>query len=148
MTRRGMNRRIVAASAALIISALALAPQAARADVSVEAGGAFNSNATSGQAALSLGLLGAPIVPVSGELTVAVPFNGGYATTLDARLHLISTTIGAGVGFGTMGNTSRTDAIFDGILAQTIAPHTAVEARAYFGANRPTTVFAGLRFSL
>jgi hypothetical protein len=143
--------RRVAAGTAVFAACVALATHQARADVSLEAGGAFSTSGgagASGQAALSLGVIGAPIVPLTGELTVAVPFNGGYAATLDARLRLLSTTLGAGVGVGTIGATNRTSAIYDAILAQGVAPHTAIEARAYFGSSRPTTIFAGLRFSI
>ena len=77
---------------------------------------------------------------------MAVPFNGGYATTFDARLHFAATSVGAGVGFGTLGATNLTGVIYDALLAQGIAPHTALEARLYFGPSRPSTLFAGVRF--
>jgi hypothetical protein len=77
-----------------------------------------------------------------------VPFNGGYATTADARLTFAGTAIGAGAGFGTLGATNRTGAIYDALIAHGIAPHTALEARLYFGPSRPSTFFAGIRFSL
>jgi hypothetical protein len=138
-----------AACALALMSAVALAgaPRPAKADISVEAGAAVTGSTASGAAAVSLGLLHLPLVPLAGELTVAVPFNGGYATTLDARLGLAGTAVGAGVGFGTLGATNRTGAIYDALLAHGIAPHTALEARLYFGPSRPSTLLAGLRFS-
>jgi hypothetical protein len=140
--------RCAAASALIFGAALVLTPHPARADVSVEAGGAFNSNTTSGQAALSLGLFGTPILPFSAELTAAVPFNGGFAATADGRLNFAGTTIGAGIGAGNIGATSHTSVIYDAILAHGIAPHIALEARGYFGSSRPATIFAGVRLSI
>jgi hypothetical protein len=61
---------------------------------------------------------------------------------------LLGTTIGAGAGVGTIGNKSTTGAIFDGILAQSIAPHISLEAREYVGANRRSSFFGGLRLTL
>jgi hypothetical protein len=129
-------------------AALSVLPRPAQADVSLEGGAAVTGGTASGAAALSLGLFKVPVVPLATELTVAVPFNGGYATTADARLSLAGTTIGAGAGFGTIGATDSTGAIFDGLLAHGIAPHTALEARLYFGPSRPSTLFAGVRFSI
>ena len=87
-----------------------------------------------GGAALSLGLFKLPVVPLSADLTVAVPFNGGYATTVDARFAFAGTAIGAGVGFGTVGAAQpATGALYDALIAQGIAPHTALQARVYFG---------------
>ena len=136
------------ACARVLVTALALAPRPARADISLEGGAAVTGSSASAEGALSLGLLNLPLVPLAGELTVAVPFNGGYATTLDARLSFAGTAVGAGAGFGTLGATNRTGAIYDALLAHGIAPHTALEARLYFGPSRPSTLFAGVRFSL
>ena len=120
----------------------------ARADVSVE-GGAIVTGSTAGAAgALSLGLLKLPLIPLAGELTFAAPFKGGYATTFDARLSFAGTTVGAGAGFGTLGAVHRTGTLYDALLAHAIAPHTALEARMYFGGSRPSALFAGVRFSL
>jgi hypothetical protein len=127
-----------------VLSATALP---ARAEVAIEGAGVFGNGSASAGAALSLGLLHVPLTPLSADLTVAVPFNGGYATTVDARLGLAGTTIGAGAGFGTLGAMNRTGAIYDAIIAHGIAPHTALQARVYFGPSRSTTVFAGVRFS-
>jgi hypothetical protein len=136
-----------AACALALTSAVAGAPRPASADISVEAGAAVTGGTASGAGAVSLGLLRLPLVPLAAELTVAAPFNGGYATTLDARLGLAGTAVGAGIGFGTLGATNRTGAIYDALLAHGIAPHTALEARLYFGPSRPSTLLAGLRFS-
>jgi hypothetical protein len=140
--------RRTAACVLVLGVALALVPHPARADISVEGAAAVTGGTASAGAALSLGLFYVPLVPLAGELTVAVPFNGGYATTFDARLKLAGTTVGAGAGFGSIGDTDQTGAIFDALLAQSIAPHTALEARMYFGPSRPSTLFAGVRFSL
>jgi hypothetical protein len=143
------NIRTRAIAGALVLgAALALAAAPARADVSLEGGAAVTGDSASAAAALSLGLLNLPLVPLAGELTVAAPFNGGYATTFDARLTFAGTAVGAGAGFGTLGATNRTGAIYDALLAHGIAPHTALEARLYFGPSRPSTLFAGVRFSL
>jgi hypothetical protein len=37
--------------------------------------------------------------------------------------------------------------VYDALVAQRIFPHTALEARMYFGPNRPSSLLAGLRFS-
>ena len=140
--------RRTAACALLVATALVLTPRPARADVSVEGGATVTGQTASAAGALSLGLLNLPLIPLAGELTVAVPANGGYATTLDARFSFAGTAIGAGAGFGTLGATNRTGAIYDALLAHGIAPHTALEARLYFGPSRPSTLFAGVRFSL
>jgi hypothetical protein len=128
--------------------ALALTPAAARADVSVEGGAAITGSTASGAGALSLGLLNAPVVPLSVELTGLVPGNGGYAATVDARFSLAGTAIGAGAGVGSVGSIFHTGAVYDALLAHGIAPHTALEARLYFGPTRPSTLFAGVRFTL
>lgn len=128
-------------------SVVLFAPRPAGAETAIEGGIAVN-NSASAAGALSLGLLNAPLVPISLDLTGLFPTNGGYATTLDARFHLAGTAIGAGAGFGTLGTIHSVGSVFDGLIAQTIAPHTAVEARLYFGPSRPSTFFAGLRFSL
>jgi hypothetical protein len=128
--------------------ALAAAPRPAAADIALEGGGAVGNGKGSGAAALSLGLFTVPVVPLSGDLTVLVPFDGGDATTFDARLSLAGTVLGAGAGFGTIGATHRTGAVYDALLAHDILPHTALEARLYFGPSRPSTLFAGVRFSL
>jgi hypothetical protein len=147
MQTRLFLRRTVAC-ALVFGAALAFSPRPARADISLEGGAAVTGGTASGAAALSLGLLNLPLVPLAAELTVAVPFNGGYATTLDARLSFAGTAVGAGAGFGTLGAVNRTGAIYDALLAHGIAPHTALEARLYFGPSRPSTLFAGVRFSL
>jgi len=77
-----------------------------------------------------------------------VPGNGGYAATVDARFSFSGTAIGAGAGVGSVGSIFHTGAVYDAILAHGIAPHTALEARLYFGPTRPSTLFAGVRFSL
>jgi hypothetical protein len=140
MEMRSLLQRTMAC-AFVLGAALALAPAPARADISLEGGAAVSGGKAGAAGALSLGLLNLPLVPLAGELTVAVPFNGGYATTFDARLSFAGTAIGAGAGFGT-------GAIYDVLLAHGIAPHTALEARLYFGPSRPSTLFAGVRFSL
>ena len=85
-----------------------------------------------------------PLIPLAGEFTFAAPFNGGYATTFDAQLSFAGTTVGAGAGFGTPGAVHRTGTLYDALLAHAIAPHTALEARMYFGASRPSASFAGV----
>jgi hypothetical protein len=137
----------------MVTSALTLAlagatGAAASADVSLEAGGFFGNGGTTGAGALSLGVFGIPPVPLAGELTFAAPFNGGYAATFDLRLNAAGTTIGAGAGFGSVGARATTGTLYDAILAHSIAPHTALEARVYLGHNRPSSVLAGLRFSI
>jgi len=140
--------RRTAACALVLGAALTLMPRPAQADVSLEGGAMVNGSNASFAGALSLGLLNLPLVPLAAELTVAAPTIGGYVTTLDGRLSFAGTAIGAGAGFGNLGATDTTGAIFDGLLAHTIAPHTALEARLYFGPSRPSTLFAGVRFSL
>jgi hypothetical protein len=141
-----MRARVLFGALALVAT-LAASALPARAEVALEGAGVFGNGSASAGAALSLGLLHVPLTPLSADLTVAVPFNGGYATTLDARLGFAGTTIGAGAGFGTLGATNRTGAIFDALIAEGIAPHTALQVRVYFGDARATTVFAGVRFA-
>jgi len=129
-------------------AALALTPGTARADVSVEGGAAITGSTASGAGALSLGLINVPLVPLAVELTGMLPGNGGYAATVDARFTFAGTAIGAGAGVGSVGAISHTGAVYDALLAHGIAPHTALEARLYFGPTRPSTLFAGVRFSL
>jgi hypothetical protein len=129
-----------------LTAALAL-PSPARADVAVEGGGIFSHGTAAGAGALSLGVINVPLSPLTVELTAAVAGNGGYSGSLDARLTLAGTALGAGAGFGTLGDTSHTGAIYNAFLGHTIAPHTAIEARLYFGNARPSSLFAGLRFS-
>jgi hypothetical protein len=140
--------RRTAAFAIVLGVALAAAPRPARADVSLDAGAAVTGSSTSFAGALSLGVFNVPVVPLAVELTGIAPANGGFAATLDARLSIAGTAIGAGAGVGTIGFTNHTSVIYDGILAHGIAPHTALEARLYFGPQRPSTLFAGVRFSL
>lgn len=141
-----MTQRIVLA-ALVLLGALAAPAAPARADVALEGAGVFGNGSASAGAALSLGLLHVPLAPLSADLTVAVPFKGGYATTVDARLGLAGTTIGAGAGFGTLGAVGRTGVMYDALIAQGIAPHTALQVRVYFGGVRSATVFAGVRFA-
>jgi hypothetical protein len=135
-----------AAIALLSLAALVCAALPARADVSLEGGALVTSGGTSGAGAVSLGLFNVPVVPLSGDLTVA-DGGGGYATTFDARLGLGATAVGAGIGFGSIGDTHATSGVYDALVAQRIFPHTALEARMYFGPNRPSSLLAGLRFS-
>lgn len=136
--------------ACAVIAGVALAVTAgtARADVSIAGGAAVTGSTASGAGILSLGLLNAPLVPLAVELSGMVPGNGGYAATVDARFSFAGTAIGAGAGVGSVGAISHTGAVYDALLAHGIAPHTALEARLYFGPTRPSTLFAGVRFSL
>ena len=141
-----LQRTVV--SALIAGTTLAFTPATARADVSVEGGAAITGSTASAAGALSLGLLNAPVVPLAVELTGLVPGNGGYAATVDARFTFAGTAIGAGAGVGSVGSIFHTGAVYDAILAHGVAPHTALEARLYFGPTRPSTLFAGVRFSL
>jgi hypothetical protein len=134
--------------AALVLLGLTslVAMRPAQADVAI-AGGAFvTRDATSGAATFSLGAFNAPVVPLSAELTAAAA-GGGYAATLDGRLALGGTTIGAGAGVGSLGDTTTTSVLYDALADQRIFPHTALEARLYVGPHRPSSLFAGIRFS-
>src|SRR5579875_3164209 len=111
----------------------------ARANVAVEGGAFAVRGAVSGGAALSLGLVSAPLAPISLELT---------GVTLDGRLDLAGTTIGAGVGFGNLAAPLTTGVLYDVILGHSLTGHLAVEGRMYLGAGRPSSLFAGLRLSL
>ncbi len=147
MTIQVSIRRTLAC-ALILGAALATAPRAARADVSIDAGAAVTGSSANFAGALSLGVFNAPLVPLAAELTAIAPANGGFATTFDARFTVAGTAIGAGAGVGTLGALHQTGVIYDGILAHRIAPHTALEARLYFGPQRPSTFFGGVRFSL
>lgn len=136
------------ACAVITAATLAVMPAAARADVSVEGGATITGSKASAAGALSLGLMNAPLVPFSVELTGLVPGNGGYAATVDGRFTFAGTAIGAGAGVGSVGSIFHTGVVYDALVGHTIAPHTALEARLYFGPTRPSTLFAGVRFSL
>ena len=142
-----MRTRIWAGAVAL--ATVLAAGKTAQADVSID--GSFFDTHTSATAgtALSLGLFNLPIIPLSGELTAAVPFNGdGYATTFDLRFSPFGTTIGAGAGFGNLGRTTTTAGIYDVILGHALIPRVGLEAREYFGPNRPSSFMVGLRLTL
>jgi hypothetical protein len=132
----------------LLVGALGLAGamRPASADISLEGGALVTKGGASGAAAASIGLFTLPAVPLSGNLTVA-DSGGGFATTFDARLALGPTTLGAGLGFGSLGNTKSTSSVYDAVLAERIFEHTELETRLYFGPNRPSSLFAGLRLS-
>jgi len=147
MTNQTSLRRTFAC-ALVLGAALLAAPRPARADVSIDAGAAVTGSSANLAGALSLGVFNVPLVPLAAELTAVAPQNGGFATTFDARFTVAGTAIGAGAGVGTLGAMHETGMIYDGILAHSIAPHTALEARMYFGPQRPSTLFAGVRFSL
>lgn len=138
--------------AAVALAIAAVAPQPAAAALAVEGGAFFGSGKTNLGATASLDVFNPPVIPVSAQLTVAVPFgNQGYATTLDGRFHAAGFAVGAGIGFGSLGTfatTQRTSTIEDAFIAKDVAPHTALTARVYFGNNRPSTVFGGVRFAL
>jgi hypothetical protein len=146
-TLRAFVRAFVAG---LAVAAACTVPAAARADVSLEAGGFATNGSAAPGAAVSLGVFAIPLTPISTEVTGAFPLgaDGGYAATFDVRVGLFGTTLGAGAGVGTIGNTTRTGAIYDAILAHGIAPHLAIEARDYFGGDRRSSFFAGLRITL
>jgi hypothetical protein len=147
-----MTRAIRILSSVILLSFFfAATAQHADAQVSVEGGYFDAGGAGSVGAALSLQLFKTPVVPLTVDATAAAPFDGrGFAATMDARFHLGGTTIGAGVGAGNLAQTTlgQTGIIFNGILAQSIAPHLAVETRVYFGNSRPASVFAGLRLTI
>jgi|SRR5579872_2566936 len=137
--------------ATLAASLVVASSQAAHAQVSVD-GGYFGTGGTgSVGAAVSLQLFKTPVIPLSVEATAAAPFDGhGFAATADARFKFGGTTLGAGVGAGNIGQSTlgQSRFLYDGIVAQSIAPHLAIEARLYVGTNRPSSVFAGLRLTL
>lgn len=136
---------IIAAAAG---AALALCAGPARAESVAVEGGFFSSSAGgSGGGAVSLGLFGVPLTPIHTQLTVAAAGRGGAAGTFDVRAGG-ATQIGAGIGVGSLGATSTTTVIYDALVSQSIAPHLALTGRLYFGPQRPSTLFAGLRLSL
>lgn len=130
------------------VLAMFAAPAAALAGIAVE-GGIFASRGnTAAGGAVSVGVLAVPVLPVALDLTFAAAGNGaGSAGTLDVRAGAGGTTIGAGIGVGNLGATATTSVLYNALLAQSIAPHTAIETRLYFGPQRPSSLFAGLRVS-
>lgn len=130
---------------AVIAAALAMCPPA-RADVAVEGGIVAAQSKTTLGGGLGLGLFKAPVVPLSAELHVTG--GNGYAATLDARFSPGGTTIGAGIGGGSIGRPGTARALYDVILGQSLVPHIALEGRVYFGAKATPAAFAGVRFSL
>jgi hypothetical protein len=138
--------RTVSLASAFLLATVGIAC----ADVSVDGGMFVTRGSTTGAAALSLGLFKTPILPISGEITGAVPFNGaGYATTFDLRFAAPDTTqIGAGIGLGNLGAPPTTRVVYDAIVAHGIVPHLSIEGRLYFGPARPSSFMAGLRLTL
>jgi hypothetical protein len=146
--RRYRIGRLTTAAAILAGAAWTLACAPARADVAIDAG-AFATHGVAGGAALSIGVFGAPVLPLAGDLTVAAPLNGqGYAATFDLRASVGDTTLGGGAGVGNLAATGTTSLLYDAIVAHRVLPHLAVEGRVYLGPHRPSAVFAGLRLSL
>jgi hypothetical protein len=145
MRKQGLFLRLLAPSAAAL--ALAAAPLAASADISVEGGALFGHGISRFGGGASLGLFKIPATPIGTELTFITGDGTGSAGLLDARLHAGGTTLGAGIGVGNIGATSTTTVIYDAILAQSIAPQIAIEGRILFGPLRPSTTFAGLRIT-
>jgi hypothetical protein len=146
-----MHSRILGASLAAAAAALMVltVPAAARASVAVDGGAFISKGSTALGGSVSLGLFSVPVAPVTTELTFAVAGNGaGSAGTVDVRTHLAATTVGAGIGVGNIGATASTSVLYDALVAQSIAPHTALEGRLYFGPQRQSTLFAGLRLSI
>ena len=146
MHSRILGASLAAAAAALMVLAV---PTVARAEISVDGGAFISKNSTAVGGAVSLGVFSVPLAPVATELTFAVAGNGaGSAGTFDVRAHMAGTSVGAGIGVGNIGATASTSVIYDALVAQSVAPHTAVEGRLYFGPQRQSTLFAGLRLSI
>jgi hypothetical protein len=142
-----MHLRTLLATATVAAAFAWCAAPAHAESVSVE-GGFFTGRAGgSGGGAVSLGLFGVPATPVHTELTVAAAGRGGAAGTVDVRAGG-ATQIGAGIGIGSLGNTATTTVVYDALVSQSIAPHVALTGRLYFGPQRSSTLFAGLRLSL
>ena len=133
------------AAAALLIAA----SRPAAAQVAVD-GGVFAVDGTASVgAALSLQIFKTPVLPLSVDATVAAPLDGhGFSATADGRFRIGGTTLGVGIGGGNLAQTNHYGVIYEGILAQQLIPHLAVEGRVYFGPSRPSSMFAGLRLSL
>jgi len=135
----------LAFAAALIVAA----GRPAAAQVAIDAG-AFGVNGTSDLGGIvSLQVFKTPVVPLTIDLSGAKPFGAhGVAGTADFRFTVGGTTLGAGIGAGDIGNTALYSGLYEGILAQRIIPHVAVELRFWAGPRRPGSGFAGLRFAL
>ena len=139
-------RTLLATTAVAAALAWSAAPAHAQ-SVSVEGGFFTGRTGGSGGGAVSLGLFGVPATPIHTELTVAAAGGGGAAGTIDLRAGG-ATQIGAGIGVGSLGNSGTTTVMYDALVSQSIAPHVALTGRLYFGPQRPSTLFAGLRLSL
>ena len=143
-----MHFRSLPIAALAAAAALALCAGPARAQSIAVEGGFFTGSAGgSGGGAVSLGLFGVPATPIHAQLTVAAAGKGGAAGTVDVRAGG-PTQVGAGIGIGSLGATSTTTVIYDALVSQSIAPHLALTGRLYFGPQRSSTLFAGLRLSL
>lgn len=137
-------------SLGIVAAALLIATSSpAAAQVAVD-GGVFGVDGTASVgAALSLQIFKTPVLPLSVDVTAAAPLDGhGFAATADGRFRIGGTTLGAGIGGGNLAQTNHYGVIYEGILAQQLVPHLAVEGRVYFGPSRPSSMFAGLRLSL
>jgi hypothetical protein len=144
-SRRLLWLGIASVAAAFVIAA----SRPAAAQVAVD-GGVFGVDGTASVgAALSLQIFKTPVLPLAVDVTAAAPLDGhGFAATADGRFQLGATTIGVGIGGGNLAQTNHYGLIYEGILAQQLIPHLAVEGRLYFGPSRPSSVFAGLRLSI
>lgn len=144
-----MTIRRLVPTLAIAIAATFATPCAGFAQTVSVDGGYLNAGGNSSTgAALSLQLFKTPVLPLSIDATALASLAGhGYAATADGRFRLGGTTVGAGVGVGNLGDTTKNDFLYDAILAQSILPHVSVEARYYFVNNHTGSLFAGLRFS-
>ncbi|MGH7661737.1 MAG: hypothetical protein ACRENA_12590 [Vulcanimicrobiaceae bacterium] len=143
------TRRFLSLGIASITALLIAASRPADAQVAVD-GGVFGVDGTASVgAALSLQIFKTPVLPLAVDVTAAAPLDGhGFAATADGRFRLGATTVGVGIGGGNLAQTNHYGVIYEGILAQQLIPHLAVEGRVYFGPSRPSAIFGGLRLSL
>lgn len=145
------NRFRALLSTALLAS-LAFAARPAHAETSVAAGYfAPTPNQEKSLGVMATTGLNLPVVPISPQMTLAVPFSGGrYALTGEARLGSQSAYLGAGAGFGRLNSASNTGGLYAVFIGERIAPLTTIEAR-YYGSGSQgsgSSGFIGVRVAL
>jgi hypothetical protein len=147
-----MTRTIRAAALFLapLVASLAFATVTPASAEPTVGGGIVSTNGKTTFGGLaSLSIVDLPLVPLHVDATVESPFsNGGYAATIEARATPFGNELGAGVGFGNAGASGSTGVLYSAFIGHAVFPRTTLEAREYFGNNRRSSLFAGLRFSL
>ncbi len=136
---------------AAVAVALNLAALPAVADTSVGVGYFAPSPDTKALGFIASEGLSLPLVPITPQVTVAIPSSGGrYVATAEAKFAHAGGYIGAGAGVGLLKKNGTSGEINTVFVGKRVAPFTSIEAR-YYGLGTKTagsSGFIGLRFSI